>query len=219
MPKMASWRYRVDLHVHTRRFSACAETLDPGQLPLVMARRGLHGVVLTEHDQLWPREEIAALNRGLKGSRIYRGVEVSSRNGHFLVIGLDDMEGIRKGMAVDDLVAKARSVNAVVVWAHPLNNYGNISHPLTLETMPPGIHAVETASGRTRKDAAGQALTYARRMGCTAVGGSDAHVIDQVGCAFTCFARLPRDEKALAAAIRAGRCRGMEVNRGSACSW
>ncbi|MBI5896002.1 MAG: PHP domain-containing protein [Desulfobacterales bacterium] len=201
----------MDLHVHTRRFSACAETLDPGQLPLIMARRGLHGVVLTEHDQLWPAAEIAALNRKLTGGRIYRGVEVSSRHGHFLVIGLDDMQGLRKGMAIEELLASARSSGAVVVWAHPLNNYDNTSQPMTLETMPPGIHAVETAGGRTRKDAARQALAYARRMGCTPVAGSDAHVIDQVGCAFTRFARLPKDEKRLAAAIRAGRCRTMEM--------
>lgn len=200
----------MDLHVHTCRYSACAETLDPGQLPLIMARRGLHGVVLTEHDQLWSAAEIAALNRNLAGRRIYRGVEVSSRHGHFLVIGLDDLDGIRKGMAIEELAARARAAGAAVVWAHPLNNYSNTSHCLTLETMPPGIHAVETAGGRTRADSAALAMAYARRMGCTPVAGSDAHVIDQVGSAYTRFARLPRDEKALAAAIVAGRCRTID---------
>ncbi len=207
---MGSWRYHIDLHVHTRRYSACAETLDPGQLPLIMARRGLHGVVLTEHDQLWPAAEIAALNRSLAGRRIYRGVEVSSRHGHFLVIGLDHMDGIRKGMAIEELADRVRAAGAAMVWAHPLNNYGSTSHCLTLETMPPGIHAVETAGGRTREEAAPQALAFARRMGYTPVAGSDAHVIDQVGSAYTRFARLPKDEKALAAAIMAGRCRTID---------
>jgi hypothetical protein len=211
MPKRALWRYRVDLHVHTRRYSACAETLDPGQLSQIMARRGLHGVVLTEHDQLWPAAEIAALNRDLAGRRIYRGVEVSSRHGHFLAIGLDDLAGIRKGMAIEELLARARTVGAAVVWAHPLDNYDNTAYPLALETMPPGLHAIETAGGRTRHDAAGQALAYARRVGCTPVAGSDAHVLDQVGGAFTRFAYLPKDEKSLAAAIIAGKCRTMET--------
>ncbi len=212
MPTMALFRYRVDLHVHTRRYSACAETLDPGQLPGIMVRRGLHGVVLTEHDQMWPREEIAALNRGLKGRRIYRGVEVSSRHGHFLAIGLDDLAGIHKGMAIEELLARARAAGAAVVWAHPLNNYDHTSLPLAPDAMPPGLHAIETAGGRTGSDGAGRLLVYARRLGCTPVAGSDAHAIDQVGCAFTRFARLPMDEKHLAAAIIAGRCKPMEIS-------
>jgi hypothetical protein len=38
------------------------------------------------------------------------------------------------------------------------------------------------------------------------VGGSDAHVLDHVGKAFTVFEHMPRDEKELATAIRSGCC-------------
>jgi predicted metal-dependent phosphoesterase TrpH len=181
-------------------------------LPRIMARRGLHGVVLTEHDQLWPAAEIAALNRTLSAGRIYRGVEVSSRHGHFLVIGLNDLAGIRKGMAIEELLVRAHAAGAAVVWAHPLNNYGQTALPMVLDAMPPGIHAIETAGGRTAAAAGRQARAHAQRVGCTPVAGSDAHVLDQVGSAYTRFARLPKDEKSLAAAIMAGRCRPMELS-------
>lgn len=205
----ASWKYCVDLHVHTRRYSPCAESLDPEQLSRAMARTGLHGVVIAEHDQLWPMDEIRALNRTLKHRRIYRGVEVSSKNGHFIVIGLDAMDGIHPGMGIEELVGRVRQTEAAIIWAHPLFNYNTVPTPLPAVLMPRGLDAIEVASGVTRGEQTHKALTYARDMGWTAVCGSDAHALGQVGFAYTRFARLPRDEKSLAAAIRNGRCRTM----------
>ncbi|MDA8139131.1 MAG: CehA/McbA family metallohydrolase [Desulfobacteraceae bacterium] len=204
---MASWQYCIDLHVHTRRFSPCAEALDPEQLIALMHQRNLHGIVITEHDHLWPAEEVRALNRQLDSGRVYRGVEVSSRNGHFLVIGLDDLDGVRPGIAAADLIRKARQQEAAVIWAHPFLCYGNVAEPLPLEKMPSILDAIEIASSVTRGAETLKALAYAQRMKWTAVGGSDAHAPSQVGYAYTRFARLPKNEKRLAAAIRAGRCR------------
>ncbi len=196
----------VDLHVHTRRFSPCAEALNPDQLHLAMVRCGLHGLVITEHDHLWSAEEIAALNVKLNNRRIYRGVEVSSRNGHFVVIGLNGLEGIARGIGVDDLVHVARSHNGAVIWAHPHLHYNNTPSPMAANAMPAGIHAVEVASGLTTGNNTVEATAFAQEMGWATVGGSDAHVLSQVGCAYTLFPNLPADEKALAAAIRTGHC-------------
>lgn len=211
MTQCPTWKYHLDLHVHTRRFSPCAEALDPAQLYQEMIRQGLHGVVITEHDQLWPAKDIAALNAQLGTGRIYRGVEVSSRNGHFIVIGLDHLDGIRPGIGIHDLIRKVNHLNAALIWAHPFLNYSNVPEPLPMTKMPKGIHAVEAASGVTNGEETVMTLALAHRMGCTAVGGSDAHYPGQVGCAYTRFARLPKNETALAAAIRAGRCRISET--------
>ena len=172
-----------------------------------MALRGLHGLVITEHDRLWPVEDIVALNRCVKKGRIYRGVEVSSRNGHFVVIGLNTLDGIRAGIDVASLVKVAVQQSAVVIWAHPCANYGNVPEPLRVDEMPTEVHAVEVASDVTDKVATSRALGYAKRMGWVPVCGSDAHFLGHVGCVATLFPQLPGDEKALAAAISAGRCR------------
>jgi hypothetical protein len=207
MVEEPAFPYRIDLHVHTRRFSPCAESLDPEQLPRCIARAGLQGVVITEHDQLWPTEAVAAMNRSMTAGRIYRGIEVSSRNGHFIVIGLERLGPLAPGISVDALLGYAYRCDAAVIWAHPYLNYGAISQPLAAEDMPDAIHAVEVFSGVTRDEHSRQARSLAERRGWAAVGGSDAHSIGQVGSAYTCFAELPADEKALAAAIRQGRCR------------
>lgn len=207
MPYAMPWTCRVDLHVHTNRFSPCAESLDPERLPEVMAHIGLQGVVITEHDCLWPVKEIAALNRRVEKGHIYRGVEVSSRNGHFVVIGLETLDGFQPGIDVASLVKIAAKQSAAVIWAHPCANYGNITEPLPVDAMPQGIHAVEVASDVTDQAATSRALGYAKRMGWVPVCGSDAHSLGHVGCVATLFPQLPKDDKALAAAISAGRCR------------
>lgn len=164
-------------------------------------------MVITEHDRLWPAREIAALNRNLKTGRIYRGVEVSSRNGHFIVIGIESMDGIQPGIGITDLIQKVDALQGALIWAHPFLNYGNVPEPLPPAGIPRGIHAVEAASGVTNGEKTAKALAFAFQRGCVPVGGSDAHCPGQIGCAFTRFARMPKNEKTLAAAIRAGRCR------------
>jgi predicted metal-dependent phosphoesterase TrpH len=206
MNRDAKMRFRVDMHVHTRRYSPCAECLDPEDLADAMHRSGLDGLVIAEHDHLWPAEDIAQLNAGLNRKRIYRGVEVSSRNGHFLVVGLDSLDGIRPGIEIEALIRTIDVQQAAIIWAHPFLHYGNIALPLESTEMPRGLHAVEAASSVTRGKERAATRALARRMGWATVGGSDAHVPGQVGCAYTLLADLPVDERHLAAAIRNGRC-------------
>ncbi len=207
MEKRAKISWYIDLHVHSRRFSPCAESLDPLQLPALLSGRHLSGIVITEHDHLWPRSDIDELNRRLPSGRIFRGVEVSSSNGHFVVIGLERMDGIRPGISAQALIRKARSQDAAVILAHPHIHYSQTKNQLDALEMPAGIDAIEVASTITVGEAAQQAQACARQIGCAMVGGSDAHALSQVGQAFTTFAALPSDESELAAAIRNGACR------------
>ena len=206
MKVTAPLQWRVDLHVHTRRYSPCAESLDPEMLPETAAAMGLDGVVITEHDHLWPAREIAALNRSSPGPRIYRGVEISTSSGHFVVIGMDHLDGCRPGMSLRHLAREARLQNAAVIWAHPRLNYRQPLHPIDLSHLPDGIDAIEVASTVTVGDQADQVMTMARDFGYSMVGGSDAHALAQVGKVFTRLDRLPADEKELAEAIRSSRC-------------
>ena len=161
----ARFRFRVDMHVHTRRYSPCAEALDPEYLGPAMERTGLDGLVVTEHDHLWPAEDIALLNRRLKHKRIYRGVEVSSSNGHFIVIGLEGLDGIAPGIGIERLMARIVFHEAAIIWAHPYHCYGNIPAPVKGSNMPPHLHALEAASGVTHGKVSAAARAMARRMG------------------------------------------------------
>ena len=196
----------IDLHVHTRLHSPCAETLDPERLPAVLRDAGLQGLVVTEHDALWTEAELARAMGGLRrGERIYRGIEVTTRDGHYVVIGLPDAAGLSAGMSPDALVALAHRAGAAVILAHPHRDRVG-----AFEAVPAGVDAVEVfAAGGD--DARVLALAQAR--GLAAVAGSDAHADEVVGAAFTAFPRLPGDERELARLVAAGA--GLARRRGA----
>ena len=54
-------RFAIDLHLHTRRYSPCAELVPPEEIASSARRAGLSGVVLTDHDVLWSIEETKEL--------------------------------------------------------------------------------------------------------------------------------------------------------------
>lgn len=192
---------RVDLHVHTRRYSQCAEGLDPAALPGIMRARGLSGVVVSEHDAMWSAAELGELRAALgPDQRVYGGVEVTTRDGHLVVIGLEGLGDIRRGMAGAALVERALREGAAVILAHP-----HRGRPGPYDLVLPGLHAVEVRNATTSAEQAARAASLARTAGLLAVAGSDAHALEHVGGAFTVFDRLPEDEAALAAMLRAGR--------------
>ena len=204
MGNTANHKYNVDLHVHTWRYSPCAELLDP-QLLINRAREcKLHGVVITEHDVLWSKEEIERLYDGLNGIKIYRGVEISTLSGHFVVIGLDDLDGIKPGISPEELFQKAKKNGAAIILAHHHLLYHNSRCPVNVLSIPDGIDAIEVASTITSGGKQQEAERIAKRKGWARVAGSDAHCIDNVGQTYTAFPELPPDEKALANAIRTG---------------
>jgi predicted metal-dependent phosphoesterase TrpH len=174
----------------------------------------LDGAVLTEHDALWPEEEIRALNGKLHRGRIYRGVEVSSCSGHFVLIGIEALNCIHPGDSIERILPVAEAQGAAVIWVHPHQRYSQITHPLEEafgtdfcgDHFPDRIDAIEVASTVTRERHARHARRLARCHGLSMVGGSDAHTAAALGQALTHFTHLPADEGALAAAIRLGQC-------------
>ncbi len=194
--------YRIDLHVHTAFGSACAELHDPDSLPETMENKGLHGLVITEHNTQWPRIMIDALNRRLpKGRRIYSGVEISTSRCHAVVIGLDTTQGFHPGMTPEALCRMADANRAAAILVHPYQTSGDFD-PDT-ERLP-GYHAVEVASTMTRGEHLIRTLALCMAVHAAPVAGSDAHCSVNLGRAFTCFPKLPGNERELALMIRKG---------------
>src|SRR5215813_195545 len=93
---------KFDLHMHTTRHSPDS-FMDP-QVMLQRAREiGLHGVVITEHDWLWTEAELDELRAAAPGLVVLAGVEVSTRQGHFLAYGVRNPFSIPRNIGVADL--------------------------------------------------------------------------------------------------------------------
>jgi hypothetical protein len=195
-------KFRVDLHVHTSYGSPCAELHDPESLPETMVLKGLSGVVVTEHDMFWPDGLIRSLNARLpQGMRIYSGIEVSTSVCHVVVVGLDDTCGIYPGMGPDLLVEITEKNRAAAILVHPYHSSNGFD---PARDNLPGFHGMEVASTTTRGDSRMKTISLCRTTKAFPVAGSDAHCSGNLGKAFTCFPRLPSDEKELALMIRTG---------------
>jgi predicted metal-dependent phosphoesterase TrpH len=179
---------KIDHHVHTSRHSPDSD-IDPEVLVDRASLAGLDVVVITEHDYQWKADELAELNEKarIKGLTVLSGVEVSAREGHFLVYGLPDLEiaGVHSGITLRDLLIVAKHRDAAVVAAHPFR-WDQAFWQIVAEhgAVFDGIELVSNnVTPETRAKA--EALLQKHPMGTT--GSSDGHVPDAVGCYYTEF--------------------------------
>jgi predicted metal-dependent phosphoesterase TrpH len=177
---------KIDHHVHTSRHSPDS-VIDPEVLVDRASLAGLDAVVITEHDYQWQADELAALNEKAraKGLVVLSGVEVSAREGHFLVYGLPDLEGVEPGIALADLLKVVKANDAAIVAAHPFRWDQDFNAIVAQHGAV--FDALELVSNNVTPEtrAKTEALLEATPMGTT--GSSDGHEPDAVGCYYTEF--------------------------------
>jgi predicted metal-dependent phosphoesterase TrpH len=155
--------------------------------PLEMIERaraaGLDGVVITEHDYQWRADELAGLAKSAGGLMVLSGVEVSAREGHFLVYGLPDLADAPPGIALGDLLRLVERHQAAVVAAHPFR-WGQPFEAIVAQHGPV-FHGVEYVSNNVTPET--RALTDAllRTLPTPATGSSDAHDAETLGCYYS----------------------------------
>ena len=98
---------KIDLHVHTVG-SPDAHTV-PEDLPKIIKRRGLDGIAVTEHNNFAPPR--------IPNTLILPGVEISSRDGHIVALGI--RETIAARLSADETIQKIHGQGGVAVIAHP----------------------------------------------------------------------------------------------------
>jgi hypothetical protein len=157
---------------------------------------GLDGVVLTEHDHLWSQEELARLQTQTS-LRLLRGIEVSTKQGHFLAYGIQHSNGLYKGMSVSELARQVHAQNGALVMAHPCRYSDEI---------PPDIYnvvldGVEGLSGNVRMYMRDAIETISRRLQIPKVAGTDAHRPEMLGLYAMEFTVPIETEQDLTAAI------------------
>lgn len=193
----------IDLHCHTKRYSACS-ALTPDALIRAGRARGLDGVCITEHDALWPGDDVRAL-RDEFSFVVLRGMEVTTEVGHVLVYGVS---GYTAGMAVlEDLCRIVRRAGGLMYLAHPSRRYGTLP-PDDLASTFDSVEAHNGTEGLLQND---NASALARGMPLPGIAGSDAHSVREIGVCATEFDAQIADEKGLLDALRSGAYRARRV--------
>jgi predicted metal-dependent phosphoesterase TrpH len=192
---------KFDLHMHTTRHSPDSE-MDP----LALVRRaqvlGLDGVVITEHDWLWTEDELRELRAAAPGLVVLAGIEVSCREGHFLVHGVRDPLPLHRGIGVAELCRQVHAQGGAVVAAHPFRWGQRFDEILRREK--PELDGLELMSSNMDADCRRRAAEVRQARGLAGLGSSDAHSEDVLGVCYTEIAATVGDGTELAAAIRAG---------------
>ena len=196
-------RGRADLHMHT---TASDGWPSPHQLVDQARRVGLDVIAVTDHDTIEGALRAAEYAARRTGVQVIVGEEVSSRNGH--IVGLFLEKRIRPGLSAAATVHAIHDQGGLAVAVHPfwrtqrrtrssrVHGVGWLAAELEfdaieVENATPGFYVFNQLARRLQ-------------MGLAAaeVGGSDAHIVDALGRAYTEFAG--KTPNALRTAIEAG---------------
>jgi len=122
---MGTFKMKVELHCHTARYSHTAlddpnQMVPPARLVQAMITAGYDAMYITEHDVVWPDDELAQLQAAVPQIKIFPGVELNICNNkyHLLVLGTNDPQyTLMKNEG--DVVEKAHAEGHLTVLAHP----------------------------------------------------------------------------------------------------
>ena len=194
---------KFDLHMHTRRYSPDSE-IDPFDLVRRALEVGLDGIVITEHDRLWPEDELDELRAAAPGLVVLGGVEVSARDGDVLCYGVTSLTSLRRGTRWAALCRAVGEQAGVAVAAHPYRWGQNLD--ALWDTEQPALAGLEMMSNNMDADMRRKTAAFrSAHPGLTGLGNSDAHELPVVGHCYTEFDAEIRTIADLVAAIRSGK--------------
>lgn len=193
--KLTPSAIKVDLHVHSTYSSDSIIT--PKELVFYAKKRGLDAVAVTDHDQVEGARKIAKETDFL----IIPGTEVSSLDGH--IVGLNIQEVIQRGLSSEETADRIHQQGGIAVACHPYALFkGSVGKHVNKK-----FDAVETknASSFPYWSASRKAELLADKFGLPKVAGTDAHIGQAIGCAYTAI-NAELNAEAILKAIVAGHC-------------
>jgi predicted metal-dependent phosphoesterase TrpH len=146
-----------------------------------------------------------------------RGVELSTTVGHILVFGVTSdcwkTPYSRTKLSPQAVLDLVDAVSGAAVIAHPFKPGYQFHAPEILEH--PRVCALETCNGQCLDIQNQQARLLARQYSMPETGGSDAHLLHEIGMCYTLFDRPIFSENDLIAALLGGAVQGKSMKQSS----
>ncbi|TRO49809.1 hypothetical protein E2P65_00545 [Candidatus Bathyarchaeota archaeon] len=188
----------LDLHVHSVHSRDSVNTID------TITRRikdtGFQGYALADHDTIEGLPE--ALEK--KGDLVVvPALEVTARGAH--VLALDPNEPIPMGLSIAETIEKIHDQGATAILAHP---YGLPRSWVSIDdTKNANLDAVEVANSAQFPYGYICSLNrkLAEELNLPVTGGSDAHIPDTIGRAYTIIDTPSTELRDIIDSIRKGR--------------
>jgi predicted metal-dependent phosphoesterase TrpH len=168
---------RFELHCHTKHSTTLAPLdcmMEPEDIIKQAKRAGLAGVAITDHDTIagWKAAKAEAKKQGII---FIPGIEVSSRRGHILGLGVN--KRIMAGQSVEATVEAIHDAGGVAVAAHPFDIRGYGIKDFLKEADAVEVFNALSVDRFSNMLAEKKAETYGKAR----TSGTDAHTLEMIG--------------------------------------
>ncbi len=189
---------KLDLHVHSRHSGEAFGSVE--SVILAAKSRGLDGIALADHNSVAGNKEAVTLGKK-HGILVIPSCEIKSKDGDIIALGIK--KEIPKGLSAEETIQRIHQQAALAVAAHPFAVFLHPGGGVGRRVFDCGFDAIEAFNARTfagnRKS-----MRIAEDMHIPKVAGSDAHMVQEIGNAYTivdCEKNIP----AVLREIKAGR--------------
>ncbi len=187
---------KIDLHVHTFYSKDSLISLD--DIIRYSLLRGLDGVAVTDHDTAEGALKICKCEDLI----IIPGVEVTTTLGH--ILGLNISTSIPKGLTPEEAIDLIHEDGGIAVSAHPYGLFkGGLGSHLHKNNYD--VDAVEVINSSSFPFSLSTSLNrrLAERLSLPQTAGSDSHIPETIGLAYTII-DSEMDVESIVDAIRKG---------------
>ena len=190
---------RADIHIHTTHSDGMATVEQV--FDFVEHKTNLDLIAITDHDMFDGADEARNLAaRGRYRFQVLTGIEVTTIEGHLLVLGID--RPVKSLQRLDQTIAQAHEQGGVVIAPHPMSwmirsigrnglvrihkNPDDLIYFDGFETLNPSI-AGKVVEKRAKE-------LNRRVLKLAETGGSDSHVLPTIGTATTNYPGITSDD-------------------------
>lgn len=168
----------IDPHVHSEGSYDGKEPVD-----LILEHLediSIDVVAVTDHDNIDESLKAARLSEDYEDVMVLPGVEISTRHGHLLGLGIE--EEVEPGLSMEESVEKVRELGGVAIVPHPFQKtrHGALKKRIKDTDAIEVFNAWLFTGFQNRR-----AKKFAEKRGYPKVGASDAHSIGMIGRGYT----------------------------------
>jgi predicted metal-dependent phosphoesterase TrpH len=182
---------KFDLHVHTVRSPDAHTKIE--DLPSIIKAKGLDGIAITEHNNFDPPSFSDVI--------ILPGIEVSSKEGH--VLGLGVREKIPSRLSADETIQRIHNQGGVAIIPHPYDPVCECVKIRELKEHPDAVEVIN-ADALSFHISRWFAERDAHKFNLAKVAGSDSHIPQTIGDSYTIIQSPSRNVVDIIEAIRSG---------------
>jgi len=169
---------KLDLHIHSQYSEDGVGS--PKEIIKVLQKKGLQGMAITDHNNV--EGGLQAKKVAPKDFIVIPGVEISTNKGH--IIALDIKENIEKKLSVEETIEKIIDIGGVITVPHLFRSMSGIKVNI-LKEIHKKISAIEVFNSCSDLKTNLKTIKIAKDFNLGGVGGSDSHIPEYVGYAYT----------------------------------